>query len=221
MLSSIQSQSSSTPSPGPVYAERPDVYSVLHTEPPYINAFGALGRDIVPVTTTGLKSANGTVPIMPFRKTRGGDFAREMLEIMGDRHGVVWEATRSAVREVTSAGVAPPRAMAVSCLGEAVTPIDGQGCPLGPSIVSFDRRAAAYHDRLVERVGRDSFERVTGMAPMPHYTVAKWSWLATETPDVYRAAAKLVLYRRLYETMAAVRRAGSPGAPESAGQPWA
>ena len=107
---------------------------------------------------------------------------------------VVWEATRSAVREVTSAGVAPPRAMAVSCLGEAVTPIDGQGRPLGPSIVSFDRRAAACHDRLVERVGRDSFERVTGMAPMPHYTVAKWSWLATETPDVCRAAAKLVCY---------------------------
>ena len=107
---------------------------------------------------------------------------------------VVWEATRSAVREVTSAGVAPPRAMAIACLGEAVTPIDGRGRPLGPSIVSFDRRAAACHDRLVERVGRDSFERVTGMAPMPHYTVAKWSWLATEAPDVYRAAAKLVCY---------------------------
>ena len=30
------------------------MYSVLHTEPPYINAFGALGRGIVPVTTTGL-----------------------------------------------------------------------------------------------------------------------------------------------------------------------
>ena len=107
---------------------------------------------------------------------------------------VVWEATRSAVREVTSAGVAPPRAMAVSCLGEAVTPIDGQGRPLGPSIVSFDRRAAACHERLVERVGRGRIERVTGLAPMPHYTVAKWSWLATEAPDVYRAAARLVCY---------------------------
>ena len=107
---------------------------------------------------------------------------------------VVWEATRSAVREVTSAGVAPPRAMAVSCLGEAVTPIDGQGRPLGPSIVSFDRRAAACHERLVERVGRDRFERITGLAPMPHYTVAKWNWLATEAPDIYRAAAKLVCY---------------------------
>ena len=107
---------------------------------------------------------------------------------------VVWEATRSAVREVTSAAVAPPRAMAVSCLGEAVTPIDGQGRPLGPSIVSFDRRAAACHERLVERVGRDRFERITGLAPMPHYTVAKWNWLATEAPDIYRAAARLVCY---------------------------
>ena len=107
---------------------------------------------------------------------------------------VVWEATCSAIREVTSSDVVPPRAMAVSSLGEAVTPIDGRGRPLGPSIVSFDRRAAACHDRLVERVGRDRFERVTGLAPMPHYSAAKWSWLAAEAPDVYRAAAKLVCY---------------------------
>ena len=121
---------------------------------------------------------------------------------------VVWEAACSAIRETTSAigvttsaigvttsaGVGPPRAMAVSCLGEAVTPIDGRGRPLGPSIVSFDRRAAACHDRLVEQIGRDSFERITGLAPMPHYSVAKWSWLAREAPGTYRAAAKLVCY---------------------------
>ena len=43
-------------------------------------------------------------------------------------------------------------------------------------------------------------------------------------PDATRAEsyrAKLVLYRRLYETMAAVRRADRESAPESAGQPWA
>lgn len=121
---------------------------------------------------------------------------------------VVWEAacsairettsalrdTTSAIRDATSAGAGAPRAMAVSCLGEAVTPIDGQGRPLGPSIVSFDRRAAACHDRIVGRIGRDSFERITGLAPMPHYCVAKWSWLAREAPDIYRAAAKLVCY---------------------------
>lgn len=74
-----------------VYAARPEVFSVLHTEPPFVNAFGALGRDILPVTTTGLKSANGTIPIMPFRHRRDEAFVEEMLEVMGDSHGVVWQ----------------------------------------------------------------------------------------------------------------------------------
>ena len=106
----------------------------------------------------------------------------------------VWDAACSAIREVTSADVASPRAVAVATLGEAVTPIDSRGRALGPSIVSFDRRAADCHQRIVERAGRDSIERITGLAPMPHYTAAKWSWLAAEVPDVYRAAAKLVCY---------------------------
>ena len=106
----------------------------------------------------------------------------------------VWGAARSAIREATSADVAPPRAMAVATLGEAVTPIDSRGRALGPSIVSFDRRAAALYDRLVGRVGRAGFERITGLAPMPHYTASKWSWLASEAPDTYRDAAKLVCY---------------------------
>ena len=107
---------------------------------------------------------------------------------------VVWESACSAIREVTSAGAPPPVAVATATLGEAVTPIDGRGRALGPSIVSFDRRAAAQHAALVERVGRDGIERVTGLAPMPHYAVAKWSWLAAEASDLYRAAAKLVCY---------------------------
>ena len=106
----------------------------------------------------------------------------------------VWGAARSAIREATSADAAPPRAMAIATLGEAVTPIDGRGRPLGPSILSFDRRAAACHAALVELVGPRAIERITGLAPMPHYSAAKWSWLAREAPDTYRAAAKLVCY---------------------------
>ncbi|MCY3785454.1 MAG: class II aldolase/adducin family protein [bacterium] len=66
-----------------VYSARPEVFSVLHTEPPYVNAFGALGRDIPPVTTTGLKSANGSIPIMPFRLARGTDWRSCYLRYRG------------------------------------------------------------------------------------------------------------------------------------------
>lgn len=73
-----------------VYRERPNVHAVIHTEPGYVNAFGSVGLDIEAVTTTGLKSANGTVPVMPFRFVRDEAFALEMLKLMGDRHAVVW-----------------------------------------------------------------------------------------------------------------------------------
>jgi ribulose-5-phosphate 4-epimerase/fuculose-1-phosphate aldolase len=73
-----------------VYRRRPDVHAVIHTEPPFVNAFGAVGIDIDAVTTTGLKSANGSVPIMPFSAVRDERFAEEMLTLMGARHAVVW-----------------------------------------------------------------------------------------------------------------------------------
>jgi ribulose-5-phosphate 4-epimerase/fuculose-1-phosphate aldolase len=73
-----------------VYQRRPDVHAVIHTEPPFINAFGAIGLDIDAVTTTGLKSANGMVPIMPFNAVRDERFAEDMLTLMGERHAVVW-----------------------------------------------------------------------------------------------------------------------------------
>ena len=73
-----------------VYRQRPEVSAVIHTEPPYVNAFGAVGIDIDPVTTTGLKSGNGVVPIMPFRTVREEAFAEEMLEVMAEHYAVVW-----------------------------------------------------------------------------------------------------------------------------------
>ena len=74
-----------------VYRERPNVGAVIHTEPPYVNALGVLGRKIDAVTTTGLKSAGGAVPIMPFRRgPRDERFALDMLALMGHLNAAVW-----------------------------------------------------------------------------------------------------------------------------------
>jgi L-ribulose-5-phosphate 4-epimerase len=73
-----------------VYRLRADINAVIHTEPPFVNACGSVDLEIEPVTTTGLKSANGSVPIMPFRALRDERFAEDMLAVMGERHAVVW-----------------------------------------------------------------------------------------------------------------------------------
>lgn len=84
------SPSFETPVHCTVYRERPAVMAVAHTEPPYINAFGALGRAIPPITSTTYKAAGGTIAIMPYRRSGSVEFAQEMLAVMGDSYGVVW-----------------------------------------------------------------------------------------------------------------------------------
>ena len=106
----------------------------------------------------------------------------------------VWEAVCATIREVTAAVPEPPRALAVAALGEAVTPIDAAGAALAPTMVSFDGRALACHERLVASLSPERIAAVTGLAPQPHYSVAKWRWIAQETPETYRSATTLACF---------------------------
>jgi ribulose-5-phosphate 4-epimerase/fuculose-1-phosphate aldolase len=73
-----------------VYRERPDVFGVVHTEPVYVNVFGALGRAIEPVVVGLLASVGGSVPVFPFQLSGSEEFARGMLDVMGDGYAVIW-----------------------------------------------------------------------------------------------------------------------------------
>lgn len=73
-----------------VYRNRPEVMAIVHTEPQYVNAFGAVHLEIQPVTTTLYKAAGGPIPIMPYRRSGSLEFADEMLKIMGSRNAIVW-----------------------------------------------------------------------------------------------------------------------------------
>ncbi len=73
-----------------VYRKRPNVMAIAHTEPAYVNAFGAVNREILPVTTTAFKSSGGTIPIMPYQRSGSVEFAEQMLAVMRDRYAVVW-----------------------------------------------------------------------------------------------------------------------------------
>lgn len=106
----------------------------------------------------------------------------------------VWEAVCATIREVTAAVPEPPQALAVATLGEAVTPIDGYGAALAPTIVSFDGRARTCYDQLIGALGRERISDVCGVAPQPHYSVAKWSWIAREMPETYRRTATLACF---------------------------
>ncbi|GAA3803460.1 class II aldolase/adducin family protein [Cellulomonas soli] len=73
------------------YRRRPEVNAIVHTESPYVNVFGALGKDIDPVLLNMVLYAKGAVPVMPFEFSTNSAFGERSAEILGDAvNAVVW-----------------------------------------------------------------------------------------------------------------------------------
>ncbi len=83
--------SNETPVHCVVYRERPWVNGVVHSEPIYVNCFGALSQPIPPVVISLALAVGGEVPVMPFSPSTGSEsFGYRMLEVMGERKAVIW-----------------------------------------------------------------------------------------------------------------------------------
>lgn len=149
----------------------------------------------VDIGTTGCKAAavglDGSVPATAYREYPLATPRPGWAELDPDG---VWEAVCESIREVAAAVAEPPQALAFATLGEAVTPIDASGAALAPTIVSFDGRAGACYEQLVAALGAERLTAVCGTAPQPHYSVAKWRWIAREMPETYRRAATLACF---------------------------
>ena len=73
------------------YRRRPDVNAVVHTESPYVNMFGAVGRTIDPVLLNMVLYAKGPVPVMPFEFSTNTSFGERSAALLGDEvNAVVW-----------------------------------------------------------------------------------------------------------------------------------
>ena len=77
----------------------------------------------------------------------------------------VWVLAWEALGEgVAGAQGDPPLAMALSVQGEAVIPVDDQGCgALRPAILGMDTRTGAENRWLADRFGAEALFRRTGM----------------------------------------------------------
>ncbi|MCI4659177.1 class II aldolase/adducin family protein [Cryobacterium zhongshanensis] len=73
------------------YRRRPDINAIVHTESPYANMFGAVGKTIDPVLLNMVLYAKGAVRIMPFEFSTNKDFGELSAALMGDdTNAVVW-----------------------------------------------------------------------------------------------------------------------------------
>src|SRR5215211_3804663 len=107
---------------------------------------------------------------------------------------IVWEAVRATVRVVNAALPDPVTALAVSSLGEAVTPLGKDGAILAGSPVVFDTRAVEQSTRLEAAIGRERLARITGQPPHPMFTIAKLMWWVEHEPDLVRRTWKFLCF---------------------------
>jgi xylulokinase len=107
---------------------------------------------------------------------------------------IVWEAVRATVRLINATLPDPVTALAVSSLGEAVTPLGKDGAVLAGSPVVFDTRAVEQSAQLEAVIGRERLARISGQPPHSMFTIAKLMWWAEHDPDLVRKTWKFLCF---------------------------
>ena len=110
---------------------------------------------------------------------------------------LAWECLAAAVAAATAAGD-PPVAMALSCQGEAVIPVDGAGRALRPAILGMDTRTTAENTWLAETFGADALFQRTGMPLHTINTLPKLLWLQRHEASIWRTAHQFLLYEDFF-----------------------
>jgi xylulokinase len=107
----------------------------------------------------------------------------------------VWALAWDALSEaIASAGDDPPQALALSCQGEAVIPVDENGKALRPAILGMDTRTDAENAWLAERFGAENLFSRTGMPLHTINTLPKLLWLQRHEPEIWKTAHQFLLY---------------------------
>lgn len=111
----------------------------------------------------------------------------------------VWRLAWDCVREAADVAKAdPPVAMALSCQGEAVIPVDAEGRSMRPAILGMDTRTTEENAWLAERFGaRELFAR-TGMPVHTINSLPKLLWIQRNEESVWEEADRFLLYEDFF-----------------------
>ncbi len=106
---------------------------------------------------------------------------------------LIWQSACQVMQEVNAQVSGDPvQALAISCQGEAVLPIDADGKPLYNFIITFDNRTLPQSAWWAETLGAERIFRITGMPLHPMYSLNKIMWLRANEPSLAARAWKFL-----------------------------
>ncbi|HGJ66607.1 TPA: hypothetical protein ENS27_14680 [bacterium] len=107
----------------------------------------------------------------------------------------VWKCVSEVISEVAHKVKSDPiKAISVTTLGEAFTPIAEDGTILSNSMTSVDNRAIEQTESWNQTLGKEKVFQITGMSLHPSFSINKMMWLKKEQPEIFNKAKKLLLY---------------------------
>ena len=111
----------------------------------------------------------------------------------------VWALAWQCLCEaIAGAQADPPVALALSCQGEAVIPVDADGRALRPAILGMDTRTTAENRWLAETFGANELFHRTGMPLHTINTLPQLLWLQRNEPALWRNAHQFLLYEDFF-----------------------
>ena len=108
---------------------------------------------------------------------------------------LAWDALRRAVAGV---GSDRPVALAISCQGEGIMPVDKEGIALRPAILGMDTRTVSESEWLAQQFGAAALFERTGMPVHTINTLPKMLWLKRHEPGIWRTAHQFLLYEDFF-----------------------
>ena len=105
--------------------------------------------------------------------------------------GEWWSALRGALAETGRAR--DLGAISIAGQQHGLVALDGTGTPLRQAILWNDTRPAEDAERLTNRLGAETWARLTGLRPVASFTVSKWAWLRRTEPAIARATTAIRL----------------------------
>lgn len=104
----------------------------------------------------------------------------------------IMEGVYTVLREM--AGQYPDIAgIGVTSFGETFVMTDGTGEPLHTAMLYTDHRGEEECRELVQIIGKEKMEQITGLYPHHMYSISKMMWIKKYRPEVYQRAEYIFL----------------------------
>lgn len=106
----------------------------------------------------------------------------------------VWEAVQKTIHEVCDRSKKPIKALAISCMGDSIVPIQDDGTLTYNGILSLDSRAIEEVAIIRNAIGEEGFYKITGLRLGTISSVSKILWLRRNKPGIFNDTQKFLTF---------------------------